>query len=141
MDSTAVDSDQNISFENGLLYINNFYQQSSIDEIEFSYSIEPSLKSPSMYMFLSPEENQEVENILQVLDEAIQINIEPNENLYKDECEEIISILKKPIPKKIHHKKHHEKNLFKCFKTPKKISLVGRVLSDIPSNEIQTNLD
>lgn len=137
MNTILIDSEQNISFENGLLNVNNFDQTSPIEEIELSYFEEIPFNFSSIY--LSLEENQDLEKILQELNEAIQIDIDPNKNFHNEECEEIISILKKPTPKKNTHKKNKERNMFKCFKTPKKISLVGRVLSDTPSNETKNS--
>ncbi len=59
-----------------------------------------------------------------------------NTNDHYNACKEILSILKKPLSNKnIRNRKY---NIFKPLKKPRKISLVGRVLSDF-SNEENNN--
>ena len=72
------------------------------------------------------EENIIINNILIELNKNIEIEIPENQ-----ECKEILQILRKP---------YSDKDLrnyypFKPLSKPKKISLIGRVLSDIPDDD------
>ena len=71
------------------------------------------------------EENNIINNILVELNKNIDIKIPENQ-----ECKEILEILKKPYS----DKNLRNYNPFKPLSKPKKISLIGRVLSDIPDD-------
>lgn len=138
MDTVLDDLKENFSFENEIQTVNNFYKSSNIyeDDLDLCYSRENILKSE---IDLSSEENKDLEKVINELNEAIQIDLDQKRNIHNDECDEIISILKKPIKKIRSYKNRGERNLFKCLKAPKKISLVGRVLTDTPSIETQNS--
>ena len=72
------------------------------------------------------EENNIINNILIELNKNIEIDIPENQ-----ECKEILQILRKPYSDKDLRKN----NPFKSLSKPRKISLVGRVFSDIPDDE------
>ena len=72
------------------------------------------------------EENNKINNILIELNKNIEIDIPENQ-----ECKEILQILRKPYSDKDLRKN----NPFKSLSKPRKISLVGRVFSDIPDDE------
>ncbi len=57
----------------------------------------------------------------------IKLSLNDNENKYK---EEILSILNKPLSDK-----NSKKLIFKPLYKPKKVSLIGKVFGDIPSND------
>ena len=64
-------------------------------------------------------------------------NINNNENF--NECQEILSILKKPLSNKNIRNLDNYDNLFKPLLKPKKVSLIGKVLySSIPSEDANT---
>ena len=77
------------------------------------------------------EENSVFETILNDLNKNIEINIKEheNENNINQSCQELLEILKYPLS---------DKNIrngispFKPMLKPKKISLIGKVLSDMP---------
>ncbi len=74
--------------------------------------------------------------LINELDKAIQINFDNNENNNKEnnntnECEEILSILRQPLSNK---NIRRGCPMFKKLKEPRKISLVGRRLTDLPSD-------
>ena len=88
--------------------------------------------------FNEETEEKEIENILVDLNKAIQIdvneiNLARNENKYFDECQEILSILQKPISRKFHSDRGLKP--YKTLNKPRKINMKGKVLSDIPSND------
>ena len=92
--------------------------------------------------FNEETEEKEIENILVDLNKAVQIdineiNIKRNKNKYFDECQEILSILRKPLRKKYITDKGITP--FKIFNKPRKINMKGKVLSDIPSNDSTQN--
>ena len=78
------------------------------------------------------EENSVFKAILDDLDKNIEINVKDMENENKNECQEILDILKYPLS---------DKNIrggispFKPLIKPKKISMIGRVFSNIPLDE------
>ena len=82
------------------------------------------------------EENSVFKAILDDLNKNIEINVKELENENKNECQEILDILKFPLS---------DKNIrgrispFKPLLKPKKISMIGRVFSDIPLDEINNN--
>lgn len=112
----------NFSFENEkqntLNFISNF-----VDEKEIENEIDKNLEEDSK------EENCIFKSILDDLNKNIEINIKENNN--KD-FQEILDILKYP---------HSDKNIrdrispFKPLLRPKKISMIGKVLSDFPEDE------
>ena len=79
------------------------------------------------------EEKNVFNNILTDLNKNIEININEMqiyENQNYEECQEILSILKKPFSQK--NLKTSLYSPFKPLTRPKRVSLKGRVLSDIP---------
>ena len=92
---------------------------------------------------INEEEIKDINIILDELNKAILINIDNIYNNSDDECQEILFLLEKKNDKKnknikIKNKKINNKCCpFKPLKKPKKISMVGRVLSNSPSNETQ----
>ena len=82
------------------------------------------------------EEQDIFNNILNDLNKNIEIDLKETqtyENKNYEECQEILSILKKPLS----HKNLKTSYLYSPFKQlirPKRVSLKGRVLSDIPDN-------
>ena len=137
--------------------------QNNVNENSFAqnlYQIKPFFVSPETIDSLSFEskkekingseffenDSKEIESLISELNEAVQININIPENEL-DECQELLNILKKPQPKMLKSHECKSKNIckmtkikstpFKSLKHPKKISLVGRVLSDIPSCDTQ----
>ena len=84
------------------------------------------------------EENSVLEAILDDLNKNIEINVKEleNENKNNPQCREILEILKYPLS---------DKNIrngispFKPLLKPKKISLLGKVLSDMPIDDNNNN--
>ncbi len=84
------------------------------------------------------EENSVLEAILDDLNKNIEINVKEleNENKNNPQCREILEILKYPLS---------DKNIrngispFKPLLKPKKISLIGKVLSDMPIDDNNNN--
>ena len=124
----------NDSFSKDLYKIQNFYNSSQIkDNILF----EPENDQLKCQGEILKEDLRDTELILFELNQAIQINLNFQED---DECQELLTILRKPAQKKLTSQKCKTKikcGPFKSLKHPKKISLVGRVLSDIPSCDTQ----
>ena len=109
----------------------------------FCYTPSEKQKPLKSYSIPDTEEIEEFKTILAELNKAIDIDlrfVSPNENKteeryqYQEECEEILSILKKPLSEK-----NLTSNPFKILKKPKKVSLVGRVFSDIPSDDTKNS--
>ena len=125
----------NNSFENNLdkiipFYITNKKQQTT----KFDYIKE--MKN-EQNLFVDKEDIEDISFIISELNNAIQINLDNVEDNYIG-CKEILSILKKPKHAKI-VKYKAKKVPFKNLSKPKKISLKGRVLSDMPSNDTQSS--
>ena len=84
------------------------------------------------------EENIVLKTILDDLNKNIEINVKEleNENKNNPQCREILEILKYPLS---------DKNIrngispFKPLLKPKKISLIGKVLSDMPIDDNNNN--
>ena len=109
----------------------------------FCYTPSEKQKHLKYYSIADTEEIEDIETILSELNKAIDIDmryVSLNENKirekyqYQNECEEILSILKKPLSDK-----NISNNPFKILTKPKKISLVGRVFSDIPSDDTKNS--
>ena len=118
------------SFEKDLDKIKTFYQNNTHKEtVKFNY-INEIKKDPNM--LIEKEDFDDIKIIITELNNAIQINLDViDDNIIG--CKEIINILKKPKRSKIMKYKAN-KVPFKNLSKPKKISLKGRILSDIPSN-------
>ena len=122
------------SFSKDLYKIKNFYNSS---QIKNAILFEPENELFKCQDEILEEDLRDTEKILFELNKAIQININIQED---DECQELLTILRKPAQKKLASQKCKTKTKcvpFKSLKHPKKISLVGRVLSDIPSCDTQ----
>ena len=118
------------SFQENLNSLPNFYKNSNgnlniINEI-----------NKDDFFNLNSHEISDVLFLLEELNKAIQINI--NENNI-DECEELLSILRKPMgqtyQKSLHHKKS-KKSVFKPFTKPRKI-FVKVLKTNSPLKDIQ----
>jgi hypothetical protein len=109
-------------FQENLNALPNFYKISNVN-LDFLHE-----KNKNDFFTLNSEEIYDIMLVLEELNKAIQINIDEN---YIDDCQEIVSILRKPMgqtyQKSIHNKKT-KKSIFKPLKKPKKIFL--KVLKD-----------
>ena len=121
MECLDIDSDFKF-FQDNLNTLPNFYKISN-GNLDFLHE-----KNKNDFLTLNSDEIYDIELVLEELNKAIQINIDEN-NI--DDCQEIVSILRKPMgktyQKSIHHKKS-KKSIFKPLKKPKKIFL--KVLKD-----------
>ena len=129
------DDISDVSFSKDLYKIKNFYNSSKINE---NILFEPENEQLKCQGEILEEDLKDTEKILQELNLAIQIDLNIQEN--DDECQELLTILRKPAQKKLATQKCKTKikcGPFKSLKHPKKICLVGRVLSDIPSCDTQ----
>ena len=125
----------NNSFENNLnriipFYINNKQQQTT----KFDYKKE---MNKEQNIFVDKEDIEDISFLISELNNAIQINLDDVEDNYIG-CKEILSILKKPKYAKI-VKYKSKKVPFKNLSKPKKVSLKGRVLLDMPSSDTQSS--
>ena len=128
------------SFKSDLKNSNiNFYINSNLEESSLNY--DPKIEDKNVK--LNEEELSQINSLITELNKAIQINININErNNDEKDCKEILSILQR---QKIKNKQIINKNktiktcVFKPLKRPKKISLIGRVLSDTPLSDTQSS--
>jgi hypothetical protein len=130
MESFEIESDFK-SFQENLKALPNFYIK-SYGHLNFKHE-----KNKNDFFHLSSEEISDIIFVLNELNKAIQINID---EICTENCEEIISILRKssgqPHLKSVNHTKA-KKSIFKPLKKPKKIFL--KVLrDDSPSKDTQT---
>ena len=118
------------SFEKDLKKIKAFYQNNtSKEKVKLNYITE--IKK-DQNILIEKEDYDDINKIITELNNAIQINLDViDDNIIG--CKEIINILKKPKHSKIMKYKAN-KVPFKNLSKPKKISMKGRLLSDIPSN-------
>lgn len=116
----SIINDENFENKNEV-FDYNFEEEKNNDRLKESFS-----------NFNEEKEEKEIENILRDLNKAIQIDINPNNfnNEHYNECQEILSILQKPICKKCHNRKHL--TYYKPLTKPKKINMIGKVLIDLP---------
>ena len=130
MESFEIESDFK-SFQENLKALPNFYIK-SYGHLNFKHE-----KNKNDFFHLSSEEISDIIFVLHELNKAIQINID---EINTENCEEIISILRKssgqPHIKSVNRTKT-KKSIFKPLKKPKKIFL--KVLrDDSPSKDTQT---
>ena len=130
MESFEIESDFK-TFQENLKTLPNFYKK-SYGHLNFKHE-----KNKNDFFHLSSEEISDIIFILHELNKAIQINID---EINTENCEEIISILRKssgqPHIKSVNRTKT-KKSIFKPLKKPKKIFL--KVLrDDSPSKDTQT---
>ena len=122
MECLEIESDYQY-FQENLNALPNFYKNSNCN---LDFLLE---KNKNDFFTLNPDEICDIILVLEELNKAIQINIDEN---CIDECQEIISILSKPMgqtyQKSIHHHKTNKKSIFKPLKKPKKIFV--KVLKD-----------
>ena len=125
----------NTSFEKDLYKINNSFYINKTQEIckydslqEFNNDLE---------IFDSKEDYDIICLLVSELNNAIQINLAEIDDDYNG-CQELISLLKKSKHTKI-AKCKTKKAIFKNLSKPKKISLKGRVFSDIQSIDTQSS--
>ena len=127
----------NSSFEKDLYKINNFfYINKNQETLKFDYLQE--LKS-DLEIFDSKEDYDNINLLVSELNNAIQINLN---GIDDDEigCQEILSLLKKSKHNKINkYQNKNKKAIFKNLSKPKKISLKGKVFSDIQSIDTQSS--
>ena len=110
-------------FQENLNALPNFYTNSN-GNLDFLHE-----KNKNDFFTLNSDEICDIMLVLEELNKAIQINIDEN---YVDDCQEILSILRKPMgqtyQKSINHHKTNKKSIFKPLKKPKKIFV--KVLKD-----------
>ena len=125
----------NSSFEKDLYKINNFfYINKNQEALKFDYLQE--FRS-DLEILDSKEDYENINLLVSELNNAIQINLNEIDD---DEigCQEILSLLKKSKHNKI-NKYKNKKAIFKNLSKPKKISLKGKVFSDIQSIDTQSS--
>ena len=125
----------NTSFEKDLYKINNSFYINRTNET-FKYD---NLKefNNNLEIFDSEEDYDNIKLLVSELNNAIQINLAEIDDNYVG-CQEIISLIKKSKHSKI-VKYKSEKAIFKNLSKPKKISLKGKVFSDIQSIDTQSS--
>ena len=124
----SIDIEPNFkSFKENLKALPNFYKI-SYGHLNFKHE-----KNNNDFFHLSSEEISDIIFVLHELNKAIQINID---EINTENCDEIISILRKssgqPHLKSVNHTKT-KKSIFKPLKKPKKIFL--KVLKDDSSSK------
>ena len=135
---TPIKENLNNSFYKHLNEINDIFTNKKETTPDYNFEQEENKQLEENFSNFNEEaEEKEIENILVDLNKAVQIDIDDikikkNENKYYDECQEILSILRKPIS----HKFISDKGIvpFKVLSKPRKISMKGKVFSDIPSD-------
>ena len=134
MEESKIELDFN-QFRDDLNSLPSFY---SISNGNLDYKNE---KNKNIQNTLNLEEIEDIKFILQEINKAIQINI--NERI-DDDCEELVSILRKSTvkhQKSVVTRKISKKNMFKPLKKPKKI-FVKVLKNDTPFTYTQnTNID
>ena len=134
MEESKIELDFN-QFRDDLNSLSSFY---SISNGNLDYKNE---KNKNIQNMLNLEEIEDIKFILQEINKAIQINI--NERI-DDDCEELVSILRKSTvkhQKSVVTRKISKKNMFKPLKKPKKI-FVKVLKNDTPFTYTQnTNID
>ena len=134
MEESKIELDFN-QFRDDLNSLPSFY---SISNGNLDYKNE---KNKNIQNMLNLEEIEDIKFILQEINKAIQINI--NERI-DDDCEELVSILRKSTvkhQKSVVTRKISNKNMFKPLKKPKKI-FVKVLKNDTPFTYTQnTNID
>jgi hypothetical protein len=134
MEESKIELDFN-QFRDDLNSLPSFY---SISNGNLDYKNE---KNKNIQNMLNLEEIEDIKFILQEINKAIQINI--NERI-DDDCEELVSILRKSTvkhQKSVVTRKISKKNMFKPLKKPKKI-FVKVLKNDTPFTYTQnTNID
>ena len=122
-------------FRDDLNSLPSFY---SISNGNLDYKNE---KNKNIQNMLNLEEIEDIKFILQEINKAIQINIKEH---IDDDCEELVSILRKSTvkhQKSVVTRKISNKNMFKPLKKPKKI-FVKVLKNDTPFTYTQnTNID
>ena len=122
-------------FRNDLNSLPSFY---SISNGHLDYKNE---KNKNIPLISNLEEIEDIKFILQEINKAIQITIDQN---IDDDCEELVSILRKSTvkhQKSVVTRKISQKNMFKPLKKPKKI-FVKVLKNDTPFIYTQnTNMD
>jgi len=115
MESLEVEPDFKC-FKDILSSLQNFYTLSN-GHLDFKLE-----KNKNDFFSLNSEEISDTFNILEELNKAIQIDIDPNNF---SECDEIVSLLRKPLIgpryKKCSNHKLSKKSVFKPLNKPKKI--------------------
>ena len=124
----------NNSFENNLNKIIPFYKKNKPQQ---STKFDIKEMKNDQNLLVDKEDLEDISFIISELNNAIQINLDNVEDNYIG-CKEILSILKQPNHAKI-VKYKTKKVPFKILSKPKKISLKGRVLSDMSSNNTQSS--
>ena len=129
MESLDVEPDFKL-FQENINSLQNLYKTSK-GHLNFKHE-----KIKNDFYNLNSEEISDILLVLDELNKAIQINIDEN-NI--DDCDEIISILRKPMGKPHQKSVNHKiskKSIFKPLKKPRKIML--KVLrDDSPSKDTQ----
>jgi len=151
------------SFDEDINEVDDIFNNKSLHDLEFKFEKEKNLaeKDISQNLFNNKYfEELELDDINDVINEinkavTIDINtvnqkdcdnnknknqtyIKQNNNITNDDhfnvCQEILSILKKPLSNKNIRNRNIYSTPFKPLLKPKKISMVGKVFFDIPSD-------
>lgn len=136
-------NEDELSFQNDLnkIIIDN---QKSKNDFSFDYDLESKAIEKNINYFNEDVDKKEIKELLVLMyidencqndkTENIKINLndnDSNKDEHYNECQEIMSILRKPYSNKNVRKRL---NPFKPLCKPKKVSLIGKVFSDIPSD-------
>ena len=156
------------SFEKDIKEINNSFENKSPNNFDFKFEPENKITEEQPQSQNIPENKNsdeadldEIYDVLNEMGKAITIelnelnlnpylnkrkhsfsfhnknnNINNNENF--NECQEILSILKKPLSNKNVRNLDNYDSPFKPLLEPKKVSLVGKVFYSIPSEDANT---
>lgn len=146
------------SFEENLNEMNDIYKNISQNNEQKKKNTNNNFDVDNT--FLEESDLNEIYDILSEMNKAVTLDIkkfykkgyykksktfsnsEQNINIINDdhskECQEILSILKKPLSDKNIRNKDIYENPFKPLLKPKKVSLVGKIIFGFPSNEYNT---
>ena len=144
MEDLVKKSNNNSSFENDINEI-DIFENKFDNNLDFKTEIEKPLLDKSKENI---EENDlnEINDILKQMDNSISINlnysynnikIKNNNESHEKECNEILSILKRPFSNK--DVRYLNKDTpFKPLIKPKKVSMIGKVLYNVSSEDNTT---
>ena len=115
------------------IFENKYFEEADLDEIydvlyEINQAVTIDVNTINKDNFYHNKNNSKSEQNLNI----------KNDDEHFNECQEIISILKKPLSNKdVRNGKFYD-SPFKPLLKPKKVSLVGKVFYGIPSDDIST---
>ena len=149
------------SFDEDLNEVDDIFKNKSLHDFEFKFEKEKNLvekdNSESIFnnKYFEELELDEISDVLNEINKAVTLDIntvnqkdgdknksqtyiKQSNNIINDDhfnvCQEILSILKKPLSNKDIRNKNIYSTPFKPLLKPKKISMVGKVFFDIPSD-------